>query len=147
MTKTPTRADNRPSGTRLAAIVFLGPLVGTILGVGGLFLADPPDEVFLADPEFSLVILSFGYLFGLVPAMLAAFAYWAVYPAVSHWSPAKLIPLCLGLGAISGVLGIIIVVSTFENRLTVAMPITALGAWAGAIALTATALPFRKRPS
>lgn len=146
MTDTPASMD-RPGGARLAAIVFLGPLVGTILGVGGLFLADPPDARFLADPEFSLVIFSFGYLFGLLPAMLAAFAYWAIHPMVKHWGLAKMVPFCLALGAICGAVGIIIVVSSFENRLTLAMPITALGAWAGAIALVATALPFRKRQS
>ncbi len=91
---------------RFVAIVLLGPLIGGIVFflIG---LAIEPD-ILLADPnivEFAFVILMFGWLFGLFPAVLAAVAWGFTPQPQTLWLRAG---LAVGVGAVSGMLGFLV---------------------------------------
>ena len=135
----------RPGRGRLAAIILLGPLAGAFALVAPQLVLDRPavyPEEFGGMTAFFVV---FSYILGLVPAILAAVTYWAIYPRLHAWRWPALLPACLAIGAICGSVGVALTVSVLDRQLAIAPALIATGAWVGAAALALTALPFRSR--
>ncbi|MBJ3784836.1 hypothetical protein [Devosia sediminis] len=146
MTDTPASVP-RPGKGRLAAIVLLGPLVGAFALVAPQFILDTPSVYPEEYAGVAAFLVTFSYLLGFVPAVLAAIVYWLAYPRI-HSMPWPLFLLaCLLIGALCGALGVTLTTSAFERQVIFAFPIVAMGALVGAVALAVTAMPFRPRPA
>lgn len=137
-------APIRPGPGRIAAIALLGPMVGTAIVVGLPILIDPPAPPGLfGDGEILPVILTFGYMFGILPASLAAFVYSRAAPQrVGFWW--RLVG-CVFIGAFCGAFGVLPPIWLFAGEVVLDAAFMLLSALAGAVALPLTALPFSRR--
>ena len=135
----------RPGWGRVAAILALGPPIGT----AALFLAQsiidqPPPFVASELLSAALFLLSFGYLFGLLPAASGALAYSHFYSRLTtRW---RQFFACVGIGAVSGGIGVLLPVWVFAGSIIYEPQFMALSAIAGAVALPLTAMPLSPRP-
>jgi len=136
-------APARPGPGRLAAIALLGPLVGTAIVVGLSVLSDPPAPGLFGDGELLPVIVTFGYMLGILPSSLAAFVYSRAAPQlVGFWW--RLVG-CIFIGACCGAFGVLPPVWLFAGAFVFDAAFMLLSALAGAVALPLTALPFSRR--
>lgn len=136
--------NGRPSGARVAAIAFLGPLVGTLAVFLLPFISDPPAGGPSEPAAMVVVLFVFGYMFGILPSALAAFVYFLAAPrlTVFWWR----LLACMLIGALCGALGVILPISIFAREIILDPAFMSLAAIAGAFALPLTALPFPPRP-
>ncbi len=132
----------RPSAGRIVAIIFLGPIIGTIAVFIVPFIVDPPADDGAMAVRFLLFLLFFGYLFGLVPSAIAGFAYSSLYGRLStswvRWLQ------CALIGALCGGLFVHPLVWMFASSLIFEPGMMVMGALAGGFALPLTALTFRR---
>jgi len=142
--RTVGNSKGRPSGGRVAAIAFLGPLVGTLAIFLLPFIIDPPAGGPSEPAAMVTLLFVFGYMFGILPSALAAFVYFLASPRLtSFWWR---LPACVIIGAFCGALGVILPISIFAREIILDPAFMALSAIAGAFALPLTALPFPPRP-
>jgi hypothetical protein len=141
-------APTNPSGPKMPllrwlAIVGLGPLVGTLVVLTAVLVTDLP---FAAFDDHALVLplaLGMGWALGLLPAILAAIG-WNL--ALRHASVGQhRLLACLAIGAATGLLGGIPGAIAVFGKAGIFPAGLLLMALAGAIALTATALPGARR--
>ena len=134
----------RPGKGRIAAIALLGPLVGTVVVFAYLSLVNAPGEISQPASVMFGFLLFYGYMFGLIPSIIAAAAYAFAYPRLfSRW---RQLLACLVIGALSGAIGVWLTISIFANAFVLEPVFMAVAALAGAIALPVTALAFSARP-
>ena len=105
----------RPGRGRLTAIVLLGPLAGAIaLVVAQAFFGTPAvsaSEI----AGMAAFFVGFSYILGLVSAILAAFIYWLVYPALARRSWPLLLGACLAIGILRSALACHVGMASFEQ--------------------------------
>lgn len=141
----PRARDTAPhSGfPRWAVIVLFGPFVGAFTFFLAVLLLDPPPATFddmLA--VFGLVML-FGWVAGLLPALLAAIA-WHFVPRQRMGFAARL-AASLAIGAVTGVVGALPVINLVMDASSPPPEGLALICLSGAVALAVTALPGKRR--
>jgi hypothetical protein len=138
-------APIRPGPGRIAAIILLGPMIGTIAVFTAPILFDPPPGDLFSGPEFFVAIMSFGYMFGILPSSLAAFAYARAAPQlIGFWL--RLVG-CVFIGAFCGAFGVLPPIWLFAGEFTFDLSFMMLSAGAGAVALPVIALPFGRAAS
>lgn len=128
---------------RWLVIVLIGPFVGTLaVFLVGLVLGGSPggpeDTLFVF-----LMIVFFGWMIGLLPAIMAAIL-WRMVP---HDAPFPFrVAATLGIGAVCGLVGSVpgLVLLIGEVR-DIPVQSFLLMAFAGAVGLAATALPGARR--
>ncbi|AEQ53916.1 hypothetical protein KKY_3935 [Pelagibacterium halotolerans B2] len=130
------------SGARFAAIVLLGPIVGTLVVIAAVLVTDPPFAAFDDEALVLPLALGMGWALGLLPAILAAIGWRLALRHARIGQHRLLASLAIGgaTGLIGGVPGAIAIFGTagiFPAGLL-------LMALAGAFALAATALPWSK---
>lgn len=135
----------RPSRGRIAAIAFLGPVVGTLAVYLLPFVFDPPAGGPSEAGAMVVLLFVFGYLFGILPSGLAALLYFRAAPqlATFWW---RLIG-CIFIGAFCGAVGVLLPIWIFARAFVFEPSFMALAAIAGAFALPLTALPFSRPAS
>ena len=140
-------APANPSGPKMPllrwlAIVGLGPAVGTLV-LTAVLVTDLP---FAAFDDHALVLplaLGMGWALGLLPAVLAAIG-WNL--ALRHaWVGQHRLLACLAIGAATALVGGIPGAIAVFGKAGIFPAGLLLMALAGAIALTATALPGARR--
>lgn len=131
---------------RSFVIVVFGPLVGALTVFAWMMVAavfDPPpgDDVIVMLGMLALVVIAFGWMAGLLPAILAAIAWKFVEPRVHGW---RRVASALVIGAVTSMLAAWPIFIFYFRATQITPQGMAMLAGIGAVAMAATALPGKK---
>lgn len=134
-----------PRFPRSFVIIVFGPLIGALVVLAGvlvfsLIAGNPPpaDDLGYVIGVGSLLIISFGWVAGILPAILSAILWHFIAPRVTGWLR---VLAALGIGAVSSVAAGWPIFTVYFQATHITPPALAMLATVGAIAMAATALP------
>lgn len=139
--------DNRKSHRfpRSFAIIVFGPLIGALVVLAGVFVSSfiagnppPADNLVYVIGVSSGLVIGFGWVAGLLPAILSAIIWRFVAPRVTGWAR---VLAALGIGAMSSVAAGWPIFPVYFQATHITPQGLAMLATVGALAMVATALP------